>query len=684
MRRLSFVVGLASVLLGCESEPPPAMVLYATADHEAVAADFVASLPYDVAVRVEEAPAEALGAEPGLPEVAWVADGACAECFRLERAAGGAVVRGGAPNGLQYGTAALLEAMGTRFYHPERTLAPDALALPAEDDPVFGVAHAPEMEVRGLHLHTLHPIEAYYAFCEPGAENLARAERIIDWVVKNRGNYVQWWLLDDIQGDPAAAEALRAHVSAIADYAHRRGVRVGVGVQLFSGANLQKAFDLTGGGEGAEAEIAERLAVLDGFGFDSLQISFGEFSGEEPDRFIALLDRATEEAIGRWPGLEVTASVHVGDELRVDYMGETDLIYYFLVRFADERIVPWIHTVMYYTLFDDAGGAYFHEDFAEHRGYLYDRLREGEPVAYFPETAYWVAFDNSVPTYLPVYIRARWRDQALIRRDVEAMGLAPLEQHVTFTSGWEWGYWQQDYVTLRSHYEWPESWESAVREMLAPLGAGGEAAAGAITDVADLQFEHLIENRLAPYLAGRDATIDAGFEMGIVAAPDRIEPDELHVMIEADRRRFEENVLARLDALADGTEAALEEVAPVADQSRWIAEIRDGLAVDVHRARFVAALYRAVLADVEGGDPEAAVEEAQGHLEAARVVVERRHADLHDPAPEQIVARRFPNETLYNYGYLREANLLCFWERELAQTRNLLFDAGDRVPGCVL
>ena len=35
--------------------------------------------------------------------------------------------------------------------------------------------------------------------------------------------------------------------------------------------------------------------------------------------------------------------------------------------------------------------------------FLFDRLENGLPVAYFPESAYWVAFDNSVPTYLPMY-----------------------------------------------------------------------------------------------------------------------------------------------------------------------------------------------------------------------------------------------------------------------------------------
>ena len=67
------------------------------------------------------------------------------------------------------------------------------------------------------------------------------------------------------------------------------------------------------------------------------------------------------------------ALVHVGATQRVTYMGE-DMIYYFLVKYADPTIVPDIHSVMYYDLFEDAGGAYHHDDFSEHRQYLLERM----------------------------------------------------------------------------------------------------------------------------------------------------------------------------------------------------------------------------------------------------------------------------------------------------------------------
>lgn len=680
MKRALFLVTL---LAACDPAPAPSMVVYVAPEHEALAQAFVAPLPVaGIAVRAVPDPAAALGSQPDAPEIALVADLSCTECYRAERVAGGVVVHGDAPAGIQYGLAHVLEAMGFRFYHPQRTLAPSSLALPDEGDAVFGPTREPEMTVRGLHLHTLHPIEAYWAVWEPGEAHLEEARRIIDWIVKNRGNRVTWAALDDVRRDPARAEAVREHARAIVDYAHMRGVHVGLGVQLFAGANLQHAFDLTTGGAGSAAQIRERLALLDGIGFDELKISFGEFGGEDPALFLATLNDAVAAARERWPDVEIAASIHVGDypETRISYMGE-ELLYYFLVRYADPSIVPWIHTVMYYTLYEDAGLAYLHEDFGEHRAYLLDRLRAGERVAYYPESAYWVAFDNSVPTYLPLYIRSRWLDQARLREDAAAGGFAPLSEHVTFTSGWEWGYWQTDYVTLRSHYALGP-WEEAVREMLAPQGARGAVVADAIVRLAELQREHLVVGRLAPYLAGRDAVIDIGRTMGIVSQPDRPLFEEVLAMDDAQRAELARAVVSPLGAMADATDAILADVeAAGVDDEPWLAETRDGIAVDAHRARFAHLVWSAVAAE---GDARALLEEASRELDAARVVVARRHGAMHDPSPERLTARRVLNATLYQYGYLREAHLLCFWERELAQARNLLLAQTERVPGCVL
>ena len=64
---------------------------------------------------------------------------------------------------------------------------------------------------------------------------------------------------------------------------------------------------------------------------------------------------------------------------------------------------------MYYNLYDDAGGAYHHDTFGEHRAILEDRLEQSEPV-YFSRVGVLGGLDVSVPQYNPVYIRSRWTD----------------------------------------------------------------------------------------------------------------------------------------------------------------------------------------------------------------------------------------------------------------------------------
>ena len=74
-----------------------------------------------------------------------------------------------------------------------------------------------------------------------------------------------------------------------------------------------------------------------------------------------------------------------------------------------------------------------HELFNEHRDYLEERLKAQTPIGYFPESAYWIAFDNSLPTYLPLYMRSRFVDLSEMKK------VGTLHDHVLFSTGWEWG-----------------------------------------------------------------------------------------------------------------------------------------------------------------------------------------------------------------------------------------------------
>lgn len=611
--------------------------------------------------------------------IAVLEDPSCTECFRVVRQGEDYTVYGGMPLGVQYGLASLLEDLGYRFWHPNATYLPATLA-PVEVD---STPQAPKMKRRGIHLHTLHPIEGLEAMWHQ--EDPTRGRHIMDWVIKNGGNHLQWVALDDIINDSGRRAAWQTVTRDHLSYAHARGLTAGLGIQLFGSGNLQLAFDLVDSpGIDEASQIRDRLQMItEDLPWDVLNLSFGEFSGAEPEKFIASTNLAYAEMQAQLPGVDVPATIHVGnfEDLRVTYQGQ-ELLYYFLVQFADPGIRPWIHTVMYYNLFDDAGGAYLHEEFDEHRAFLLDHLQADKPIGYFPESAYWVAFDNPVPLYLPLYLKSRHVDFA----EIEAAAPGKLQDHVLFSSGWEWGYWQQDVATLRYAWGKDAAWDDSLRFYFSPLGEPGAQTAAAAAALGELQYEALIGKRLAAWLAGRDAVMDIGDSAGILSQPRRPTIDEMLAFTPEQRAAFEVEVLIPLaQHAADVRALALPELTDDLDPTarRAMAEVADGIAVDASRASFAVSLWSSVMLAAAGEDPSNAIAAAEAELEVARGIVARRHADFHDPNPLW-TAESWDNATIYDYGYLAQSHQLCFWERERVQVRNKLLGESGSIPTCVL
>ncbi len=583
--------------------------------------------------------------------------------------------------GAQYGVAHALENLGFRFRHPTDTFVPWAPSLRVADAS-FGVVHRPEVRVRGLHLHTLHPVEGYFAVWEPGSENLGDFERIVDWVVKNRGNLIQYPALDDIM-DPIRHAQWKTDTQARIALAHGRGLQLGMGMQLFGSSNLQLAFDLADDKTGTvpiAQEIATRMPLItEGLAFDRYSLSFGEFFGVQPQRFVDSVNAVAADLRQRAPNAELHAVVHVGGKQRVDFMGQ-NLIYYFLVKFADPTIVPDIHTVMYYNLFEDAGGAYHSENFFEHRDYLIERHCAKQRAAYFPETAYWVSFDISLPQFLPLYVRNRWLDLHKLREALPAP-CRPLDEQILFSSGWEWNYWLNDYTAMRASYELPDSPLALIEHA---FGSDlGPAAAALIAELAEVQMANLMGKRLTAYFASRDLSADIGDQLGIISQPDRITFAELPLLAPAQRMIFERDVLANIDSYVSQLDNFSQRLDALnLTDSRWLAELRDGIAIDRARGRFTTALYRSQLAYLDGQDATKRHADALEALAHARRIVAGRHGDLHDGRPR--LRTEGNNATFYLYGYLFMADTLCFWQRELRQMELQIGMFDGAAPSCLL
>jgi hypothetical protein len=652
-------------------DTPPAITgirIVGGADTQLALREFVRLTPDD-RIHFELAPVE-----PHADELTFdvVIDRDCSECFELEQASARVLrVHAGDVLGAQYGVAALLEQATYRFRHPFDTYIPTELALDPSSLP-SGVQSPQVAGPRGLQLHTLHPIEGYLALWEPGAD-LDPARRIFDWIIKNRGNYVQWPALDDIMSDSRHA-TWKAATQQLLEAAHERGLGAGLSIQMFGSSNLQRAFDLSDDDDvPLETSLAERLPrVTADLPFDRYSLSFGEFFGSEPATFISAINTTTNALRAARPGVTIHASIHVGGDLRVDYGGE-NLPYYFLVKFADPAIVPNLHTVMYYNLFEDAGGAYEQDNFHEHRDYLLARMRQRQPAVYYPETAYWVAFDNSVPLFLPTYVRSRWLDLDGIARLAQTQGGDPLHGHLIFSSGFEWGYWLNDVASLRASWSLPASYGALIADA---FGADLAAAAPLVDQLAAIQADALIDNRLAAYLAGRDALIDGGDAAGIHSQPDRITFGELRAQPWR-WSSFQSSILTPLTAHATQLESLhAQAVALGLADSRWSRELIDALDVTAARARFVVSAYEAIVTTSSSVRAAARARMATAYARG-EAAVRRRHADFHDADPR--LTSRFTNATVYQFGYHYQTDTLCYWRREMAEIAVVL-DGDLSVP----
>jgi hypothetical protein len=225
--------------------------------------------------------------------------------------------------------------------------------------------------------------------------------------------------------------------------------------------------------------------------------------------------------------------------------------------------------------------------------------------------------------------------------------------------------------------------------MFSPLGDTGASLAALVRQLGELQHQALIGQRLAPYLAGRDVALDLGRTLGIISQPDRPTFDELAMAPADTRSQFATNVLMPLASLAAGIEKLQQGLASVqqgADLtpgiSPWIDEISDGLAIDALRARYIAALYQAAVASGAQQPTDAYLSTADGLLAQAHAIVTRRHASLHSPIRDRLI-QSDSNATIYQFGYLKQANELCYWERERAELRSFLKLSTTTEPTCL-
>ncbi|MEW5848804.1 MAG: hypothetical protein AB2A00_08315 [Myxococcota bacterium] len=567
---------------------------------------------------------------------------------------------------LAFATYALLERLGARFFHPMQELIParDGAYLPTTLD----VTMTPAMAVRGIHLHLLHPTEYFKPFNEAGEKNLADAKRFVDWLVKTGQNHLQWWILVSMD-----LPTWLPHAAQILDYAHLRGLTVGSCATLWAGSSLQNAYDLVTDDNLWQEQMSERLAWLFQLPWDQVELGLGEFLGFQPEELLTWLDFAVAHVAQLRPGAQVSVVNHVGnyENLYMDFRGQRTFFYH-LPGYADPRLINSVHTVFWFDLYRE-WAMYEHENFHLQRDFILAELPERK-VRYFPESAYWVTADVDVPAFLPEFIHARWLDIHNLDADIRERGLPPLDGHVMFSSGHEWGYWMADYLSARALWEPSRPLEDLLGHYASAYGSCASDVASTLRAFMTLQEQYLFDRRLIPYISGEDAHDDFGALSGILTHPRRVQFHELLARDDAGRAQFEDDVVKPVQELADRIAAEiLPRMRPLcagADETLrpWCAELLDGMEIVELKLRHSVALNRAVLDAAALGDRwEALLGEAEAFRARGAEVIARREA--HYRFDLETLVGAYDNPTVYEFGYLRQAHVQCFWTRQELQAR---------------
>ncbi|MDD2310102.1 MAG: hypothetical protein PHH91_11020 [Desulfuromonadaceae bacterium] len=579
------------------------------------------------------------------------------------------------PEGVAAGLYGLLqEKLGFRFYHPRESIIPthDNWPLPER----FTFAASPRFEKRGFHLHTQHPIELTEQLCNPLHPNAFEdVKAYIDWLARNGQNTFQFFLLREVDRN-----TWPTHARSIVEYAHRRGIRCGIEVSL--SMIQQQAFQLITllrPYPSYQRQVDQTLAWLFQAPWDylSLDVTLGEHL-PFLDKLLPDVQMHIEQQVEKRYGARLMYATHVicskdGTKVRRPKLPNSGIM---------------IHTVMCYSASEAKAPVYGNQNqrFMLEAATAESKRRE---TWYWPESSYWVGFDTSVPLLLLPYLDARWSD-------IETMSDLGVSGHLTFSSGWEWGYWLTDWSIAR--WSWRLEDNGRVRptsplSRLAELNKDRELQR-LMGEALVLQNRYLKEKELLRFMAAltpfselphpfnKPFQPEPTFRYGwLLNGATAAEAAEALAQPVTDLETY----ALRMGEVVDLLERRIERLSAAGHigetETKLLSEFERGLRVTALRASHRALTLRALLAKREehahkrdhshGSSPLLA--RARLLRQQAQMLVQRQEANYRYPLDQ--IARRRVSMTAYPFGYLYPASRLFFWEREEEQVAHERFDA---------
>ncbi len=557
--------------------------------------------------------------------------------------------------------ALLQEKLGFRFYHPRKTIIPEWTTWQLPNEWTWLVKE--RFVKRGFHLHTMHPIELTEALLDQDfPDGLAMVKEYIDWLARNGQNYFEFNLLNSVDINEWISYAQK-----MVEYGHQRGVIMGLDISLHM--IQQKAFMLyknpPASFKSKTKQVLNTLDLLAKADWDvyNIELSSTEYTAGNASRREKL-----QEVILSWARdnqTKIMGRAHVvkhGDAV-LNYKGnQSDN------QLDSERGVM-IHTVMFYEIAEEKAPVYGNENL-RHMLDLMDKEQTQRETWYFPESAYWVTFDNSVPMLLLPYLSARLNDILLM----EQKGITG---HLTFSSGWEWSYWLIDWSIAR--WSWDYGKKLNPTESLELIFEDKNAVNG-VNEVLSLQNEYLKDQELMRYIVAQTVTdeVPKMFIREFHPRPRWRYKDLFRKANQVILDSLQNEAIEPLQQFYEANEKVLKKMWDISfdekqQQALW-EELQDGLRITGLRAKHRHHCLNAIVEhrksklEKRNSNHLKDLNKAANIRQQALKIVKNREAQYAYDIP--LLTTQRVGHTAYHFGYLYPVSNLHFWEREEGQIQD--------------
>lgn len=598
------------------------------------------------------------------------------EVRRTSCADDGALVTtyGKGPLAAQYAIYDLLERLGVRFYHAEEESLPPVrvrlpwgkLAASSQKKPLFR-----ERQNGG---HTAHPIEIQYMGTHPGPETDMQMKHWIDWCVKNR--------LSNCQA-----------TSTTVDYLYARGfTETDGGVNLFESEQgsvpllqsepsdpVQATAVRASNEQRLRDNIEAQFAASPGIRHFGISFNASEFPDQTPEddqTVVHYLTFITEYFTANHPQALLFV-INQGTATKPTPFYHAN--YFDLELFAPSQLGIKAHPLMFYGL-NGPAPVYGNADNHRLRDVLLNNAAS-RVLYYFPEDAWWLTFDLPVPLYLPITIQARASDIALLAPLTQgADDTHGLQSHQIFSTGQEWGYWQNDYCAAHMAFDASFTADECYSDIAAHTTAA-DLVKSALLQTTALETTDLTgaNPEFIRYLVGSDDQTESGDAAGVHFHPLPPTPLTVTGWSAADAQSFRDHERARLTVWASTlSQLSATLTQALSPEDKIGTEIRDAIQITGLRAAHMLEVMDAALAvnDARATKNAALLTNAQLHFanakaitQQAAAVVSRREAAYRYPlawsssGDEAGTPGAQENGTQYTYRYLGRVHRLFYWTR---------------------